>query len=526
VKSGAAALKVGITVLVIALLGFLGFRFVAKGLAGGSGYRVWAHFRDATGLVDKSRVQIAGLNIGEIAKRELDGQFAKVTIRVKPDVKLYANATIFKKSASLLGEFYLEIDPGTERSPDPMSGDIIENKVLKDNDEIKNVVEAVTTTDILVQVNETLPVLRQILLDVQKLTQGPLRQIAESVREGVDKNSQAAEKLLKHLDEVALNVKGITGGQANADLKKSIENIRSITDGVRELVGKGSNEFDKTGQQVRTALDKITFAIDNLNKTMQNVEQVSEKVNRGEGTVGRLLNDDTIANNVERITTDVGDFVGSITRLQTLVGLRSEYNIMANSLKTYVQVQLQSRPDKFFLIELIDDPRGLRSTTTTFTTTDDPSKPQTTNTTTITTADKFRFSFQIGKRLFLINRAGKGVVLTGRFGIKESTGGVGMDVEIPLSYMSSWFRTLTIQTDLFDFRSNIYPRLKVLAALEFIRHVWVVGGIDDAFNDRGPGAGALTGRDYFVGAQLTFNDDDLRALLTIGGAALLGSGSR
>src|SRR5579859_1191365 len=110
-RSGAAALKVGITVLVIGFLGFLGFRWVAKGLAGGSGYRVWAHFRDATGLVDKSRVQIAGLIIGEIASRELDGQYAKVTLRLQPDAKLFSNATVFKKTASLLGEFYLEIDP-------------------------------------------------------------------------------------------------------------------------------------------------------------------------------------------------------------------------------------------------------------------------------------------------------------------------------------------------------------------------------------------------------------------------------
>ena len=128
-------------------------------------------------------------------------------------------------------------------------------------------------------------------------------------------------------------------------------------------------------------------------------------MNNGEGTVGRLLNDETIANNVEQITEDAGGFIRSITRLQTLIGLRSEYNIVANTLKTYVSVQLQSRPDKYFLIELVDDPRGFRTDTTTYTTTDDPSKPQTTvpNTTTIT--DRFRFTFQLAKRIFLLERA-------------------------------------------------------------------------------------------------------------------------
>jgi phospholipid/cholesterol/gamma-HCH transport system substrate-binding protein len=523
VKPTAAALKVGVTALLIGLLAFMAFRFVAKGIRGNQGYRVWCIFHDATGLVDKSRVQIAGLNIGEIVDRRLEGAYARITIRVLPNTQLWSNATVFKKSASLLGEFYLEIDPGTAESPDPMTGRMQKNKRLEDGDQITNVVEAVSTSDILVQVNETLPVLRAILQDVRKLTQGPLQDIAKSVQQGVDRNSAAAEQLLHHIDSIAGDVKGMTGGQAGQDIQKSISNIKDITESVKSLVGKGDTEVGTTGDKLRQDLDKIGAAVDNLNHTLENMAAVSDKVKSGEGTVGRLLNDDTIANNVEQITEDAGGFIRSLTRLQTLIGLRSEYNVLANTLKTYVAVQLMSRPDKYFLIELIDDPRGFRTSSRTYTTTDDPSKPQTTNTETITISDRFRFSFQLAKRIFVAN--GK-IGLTGRFGIKESTGGVGADVDIPLSLASSWIRTLSFSLDLFDFRTNIYPRFKMLVALEFFRHIWIVGGVDDVFNGRGPGAGVTTGRDYFFGAQLTFNDDDIRALLTIGGAALLGSSSR
>src|SRR5438045_1164941 len=83
----------------------------------------------------------------------------------------------------------------------------------------KNVVEAVTVTDILVQVQETLPVLRAILTDVQKITQGPLQEIAKSVQKGVDRNSAAAEQLLHHVDQIALDIRGITGGPSNGDIK-------------------------------------------------------------------------------------------------------------------------------------------------------------------------------------------------------------------------------------------------------------------------------------------------------------------
>src|SRR3954469_22921238 len=238
-KPTSAAIKVGITAIVIAMLGFFGFRFVAKGISGNQGYHVWCIFHDATGLVEKSRVQIAGLNIGQIVDRRLEGSFARITIRVLPQTQLWSNATVFKKSASLLGEFYLEIDPGTSESPDPMTGRMQTNRRLQDGDQITNVVEAVSTSDILVQVNETLPVLRAILQDVRKLTQGPLQDIAKSVQSGIERNSAAAEALLHHIDSIAGDVKGMTAGQAGDDLKKSIANIRDITESVKSLVGKG-----------------------------------------------------------------------------------------------------------------------------------------------------------------------------------------------------------------------------------------------------------------------------------------------
>ncbi len=521
-KSG-PAIKVGLTALIIAIIGFAAFKFVSKGV-GHSGITVWCKFHDATGLAEKSRVQVAGLSIGEIKGRRLQDGMARIDLLLRSDVELYANATVLKRSSSLLGEFYIELDPGTAQSPDPNDPNrVVENRRLVDGDQIVNVVEAVTTSDILVQMQETLPVLRAILQDVQKITRGPLQDIASSVKEGVDRNSQAAEQLLRHMDEIALNVRSVTGGSAQEDIRKSISNIRDITEGVRSLVGTGQGQVNSNGDRLRTDLEKIGTAIDNLNRTLESSASITGKIDHGEGTVGRLLNDDTIANNVEQITEDAGGFIRSLTRLQTLVGLRSEYNFNAATLKTYVQIKLQSRPDKFYLIELIDDPRGSRHTARTFTTTDNPSQPQTTNTLTTTITDGFTFSFQLAKRLFLFNDR---VELTGRFGIKESTGGVGLDITLPFGLGRNFFRTLEVQTDLFDFRSNIYPRLKVLAALEFYKHIWIVGGIDDALNTRGPGADSVTGRDYFLGAQLTFNDDDLRALLAIGGAAALSAGAR
>ena len=71
---------------------------------------------------------------------------------------------------------------------------------------------------------------------------------------------------------------------------------------------------------------------------MKNMETVTSRLEKGEGTVGRLLTDDTIARNVEEITEDAGGFVRSITRLQTIVGLRTEYNFLTSTFKNYLSI--------------------------------------------------------------------------------------------------------------------------------------------------------------------------------------------
>jgi phospholipid/cholesterol/gamma-HCH transport system substrate-binding protein len=117
-----------------------------------------------------------------------------------------------------------------------------------------------------------------------------------------------------------------------------------------------------------------------------------------------------------------------------------------------------------------------------------------------------------------------------RYGIKESSGGVGADADVRW-----WGKGLALSVDVFDASFDQYPRVKLAAAFEFLRGVYVLGGIDDALNPSDTlmvqtGATDVPtqfeeyrfGRDAYVGAMIRFNDHDLAALLAIGGGALSG----
>jgi phospholipid/cholesterol/gamma-HCH transport system substrate-binding protein len=514
VRRSWASVTVGLLVLIVAAISYFLIRSTSEHNSAGQGVVVYALFRDASGLFEKSRVQTAGISVGQIDKRELDQATAKakITIRMLPNITLYENAVVAKKSASLLGEYYLEIDPGTPIGLD--HGQRREMRKLKNGDQILRVIEPTQMGDMLNDVATLLPILHDILEDVRKLTSGTITDIADNINKLIESNSDTLGRLLDRVDNIAANVEGVTTAEAG-DVKESIKNVRDITESIKSLVGTTQGQVAGTGNKMQGSIDRLQSTLDNLDKSMKNIESITDRIDRGEGTVGHVLNDDTIARNVEDITENAAGFIRGVTKVQTIVGLRTEYNILANTLKNYLSVQIMPRPDKFYLIELIEDPRGYSNTV--LTATHSSSNGFETATTT-TTSDALRFSLMFGKRVSF-----GGVTLAGRFGIKESTGGVGGDVYL-------FDDKLELSADVFGFAQSTVgqnPRVKASIGWEiWNKTLFLIAGADDLLNYHRGEAGTGGGFDWFLGGQLRFNDEDLKSLLFVGGGAAAGAASK
>lgn len=491
-----AAVWVGLVVLAAMGASYKLFMYTREG--GEEGYRVHALFQDALGIFQKTAVRSAGIDVGHILDRSYDAarNKAKVNLSINQGIVLYENAVVSKRAASLLGEFYLEMDPGT--AIDARTGRA--NRQLKDGDEIKNVLEQTQVGTILDQVGLTLPLLKDILRDVKELTGGPVKQIADNANQMMAKNSVVLERLLLRIDNIAASVETITREESD-DFRASLRNVREITEGIKDLVGASKGEVASTGGEIRGSVQKLQKSIDNLERSLSNIEKITGKIDEGKGTVGKLVNDDGIADNIEQITEDAGGLVHSITKLQTSIGLRSEYNALTHTLKHYFQITLAPRPDRFYLIELVDDPRGFREKTRKRI---DSSERGLVEETSITTSEKLRFTLQIGQRWGMV---------TGRMGLKESTGGLGVDLHF-------FDDRLMLSTDIFDTRSNEYPRVQARANLALYKqNLFLVGGVDDVLNQEPALASGGAFFDWFMGLKLQFHDEDLKSLLFVGGGA-------
>lgn len=487
------AAKVGLLVVLALGASYGVYRLVDESSGGGrDGYQVHAIFNDASGLVSKSRVLIAGIQIGYIDDIRLEGDRARVDIHINSNVPLYRDALVTKRSLSILGEAVLAINPGSVNAP-----------------RIGNGAE--------IQVAPEAPGTDAILANVARISESVLRVTQQIERTfGTDEAGSQMRTALAALSEALASINR-TIAENEEVIARSLRNVESITEHAGPRLDSILENIDVVTQNVRQVLDQNTGGINQgvggFAETMGNIQRssaqleavltdlrsVTERTARGEGTVGRLTSDEQLIDEVQGVAEGVGDIVGGIARLQTIIGLRTEYNFLANTFKSYVQLRLQPREDRYYYLELINDPRGLTSYEETQITESPPpaGTPEVRQIRTVRTRDAFRFSLGFAKRVGFA---------TFRFGIMESTGGVGLD-------MHFLHDNIEITNDVFAIGEQAYPRLRTHLAVQIVTRLWILGGIDDYFN---------SSRDFFLGASLRFNDDDLKSILPFAGGLASG----
>src|SRR5271165_6286914 len=257
---GTQAASVGLFVVLTGAAAFGIYRMVSPQLGGGSGYTVHAFVRDATGLATRSRVTIAGISVGTLDSIRLERGAARLDVKMHNDVALFDNATLGKKSASLLGESVVVLTPGT---PD--------RRPLRDGDEIHVIAEETTPGQLMDEVKEIADSVRAVAAqlarsigteqggqNIQLILQN-LADATDAINKTIRENRELIHDALSNVDEITRT--------ANPELAKILENVRVVTQDVRELMAAaGENPQGQPGQQgqLRDTLERINNASKSL----------------------------------------------------------------------------------------------------------------------------------------------------------------------------------------------------------------------------------------------------------------------
>jgi phospholipid/cholesterol/gamma-HCH transport system substrate-binding protein len=446
--------------LVLVILSLMTFRVGDFTFGEKKGYKIYAFFDNIAGLSEKTKVKIAGVDAGTVEKIELFAGKARVTLWMFEDVVLYANAYATIKSTGILGDKYLEISSG---STPP---------VLKNGNTIRDVREETQISDLVKNIADLSSKVAELVTEVStpevrkslRETLLNLRDITGDIKTTVARNKDKISAIMANLE--------VLTGSMKLDGPETMENLRVASANLRELL-------EETRPQMVSIANKTEGVIGSF-------EEITAKINRGEGTIGRLVNDGSLYNSISGAASGIGNFVSRVEKFKTFITFKGDYLAEDSETKGYFNLTLQPRKERYYILGVVTDPVGSVDTTTT-----------TINGTTVTTEeveeDKLEFNAQIAQRFH---------DAAVRIGLTESTFGIGADYFLIND-------KLKFSMDAWDFGEDEAgadsPHVRLGADLFVFKALFLSAGVDNVLNDER--------RTYFVGGGVTFEDEDLKYVL-------------
>ncbi len=134
-KKYAMETTVGIfVVLGLLCIGYMTVRLGHVSILGEDTYPLYAQFTNVGGLRAGSSVDMLGIEVGRVEKLSMDQktQRAVVEISIRKDIKVYDDAIASIKTAGLIGDRFLSVDPGGGGELLPPGGTITDTQSALD----------------------------------------------------------------------------------------------------------------------------------------------------------------------------------------------------------------------------------------------------------------------------------------------------------------------------------------------------------------------------------------------------------
>ncbi len=327
------ALQARVGIVVIAALLLTAILIVLFGdmptlFEGGTTFDV--KFPSAPGVSEGTPVRKSGILIGRVQKVAFaeDGPGVVVTVRLDKGRELRKHEVCRIKSDSLLGDAVLEFQPG-DREPTKdfiKAGDRVEGITRTDPLELLTGLEGSMhrTLDSMSEAGVKVGRLADRLGDIADLTDpDQLREVWGKAGTALDQVNQAMSRVNNLLDQDEFREELRHGLE---ELPKAIQETRDAMASVRAAAERADHNLRNLegltgplGERGEEIVGKVDSGVEQLNAVLEQLAQFTKQLNSQEGSLGRLMNDPALYNNVnsavakiERLVTDVRPIVSDI----------------------------------------------------------------------------------------------------------------------------------------------------------------------------------------------------------------------
>jgi phospholipid/cholesterol/gamma-HCH transport system substrate-binding protein len=236
---------------------------------------IYVVYQEVEGLIPGAKVSINGLNVGKISKIDFlpNTTMILVTMEVRKELDFSSESSAMLYETGLIGGKAISIIPLFDKQKVVQSGDTLKAQVKPGLTELINR----QIEPLQLKIESMLSSADSLFSGVSNVldngTQTNLKNTLENLSittNNLNKASLAAVKILDHNQE-----------QLNAtfsNIKDTSDNLKSITDSISNA--------------------QLSYTLKQFTKTVEGLNQIVSTIELGEGTVGKLINDETLYQNL------------------------------------------------------------------------------------------------------------------------------------------------------------------------------------------------------------------------------------
>lgn len=274
-------IEVGVTVLVALVILLWGVTWL-KEFSLGRKVRIWhVTFEQTGGLGKSDEVQVNGIRKGSVQAMALAGDHVMVDLALSREITLTNDCRVAIRSVGLMGERVIAVDLRTTGQP------------YTERDTISGVFEMGPA--------EVLGSLGEVVVQVSALAK-QLRRVSDSISSKGDL-AATVRNFRRASEELKLAVE-----ENRVALRTTLDNFATASKTTKRLTTDREEQLRKAMDDFSSAaagLERLSGRLDSLRAVLQDV---TNKVDRGDGTLGRLVND-------EKLYTDLNQSVQALKAL-------------------------------------------------------------------------------------------------------------------------------------------------------------------------------------------------------------------
>lgn len=278
--------KVAITILAAIIVAFFGFRLMNDMPIFRQSQKVITYFNKVDGLNAGSYIYVNGVKVGSVKQIDLiRGDSVMVTMNFDLGVDIPKNSVARLESSGLLDGKAIVLDRGDDT----------------ENVEYGGTIRGMYSGGML----ETLKNEGQKLSDDVSQSFEKLNNLLEKLNGVISQDNQAKiDDVLSDLQTTTGEISGLMK-KKRGELESSIDHANNFLANLDTVSTNNKSRIDSVMTGMDRSLKKIEKLSSELEKTGSKLNEILTKVNNGDGTLGQLVNNPSLYNNLDSLSAEM-----------------------------------------------------------------------------------------------------------------------------------------------------------------------------------------------------------------------------